>query len=104
MRALCEQCRTPVALPKAAAERFGLAGQQVYGPKGCPACRQSGYRGRIGIFEFLPIDEAIVASIYERKSSEDIRKISGRPTLLDDGLRKVRAGTTSLDEVLRVIA
>jgi type II secretory ATPase GspE/PulE/Tfp pilus assembly ATPase PilB-like protein len=104
VRALCDQCRTPITLPKVAAERFGLVGQQVYGPKGCAACRQTGYRGRVGIFEFLPIDEAIVTAIYERKSSEDIRKMSGRPTLLDDGLRKVRGGVTSLDEVLRVIA
>jgi type II secretory ATPase GspE/PulE/Tfp pilus assembly ATPase PilB-like protein len=104
VRALCDKCRAPVALPRAAAERFGLAGQQVFGPKGCTACRQTGYRGRVGIFEFLPIDENIVTCIYERRSSEDIRKVSGRPTLLDDGLRKVRAGTTSLDEVLRVMA
>ena len=104
VRALCPECRAPLQLPRAAAERFSLVGEQVFGPRGCPACRQSGYRGRIGIFEFLPIDESIVACIYERRSSDDIRRISGRPTLLDDGLRKVRAGVTSLDEVLRVIA
>jgi type IV pilus assembly protein PilB len=104
VRALCPDCRTPLNLPKVAAERFGLVDVRVFGPKGCGACRQTGYRGRVGIFEFLPIDEAIVACIYERRSSEDIRRISGRPTLLDDGLRKVRAGITSLDEVLRVIA
>jgi type IV pilus assembly protein PilB len=104
VRALCPECRTPITLARAAAERFGLVNQQVYGPRGCAACRQTGYRGRLGIFEFLPIEENIIACIYERRSSEDIRRISGRPTLLDDGLRKVRAGTTSLDEVLRVIA
>jgi type IV pilus assembly protein PilB len=104
VRALCDKCRAPVTLPRAAAERFGLVGQQVLGPRGCAACRQTGYRGRVGIFEFLPIDDNIVTCIYERRSSEDIRRISGRPTLLDDGLRKVRAGITSLDEVLRVMA
>jgi type IV pilus assembly protein PilB len=104
VRALCNQCRTPVTLPKAAAERFNLTDATVYGPKGCSSCRQTGYRGRQGIFEFLPVTEQIVACIYERKSSEDIRRVAGRPTLLDDGLRKVRAGVTSLDEVLRVIA
>jgi type IV pilus assembly protein PilB len=104
VRSLCNECKAPLALPKVAAERFGLLGAQVFGPRGCSACRQSGYRGRVGIFEFLPIDEAIVTCIYERRSSEDIRRVSGRPTLLDDGLRKVRAGVTSLDEVLRVIA
>jgi type IV pilus assembly protein PilB len=104
VRALCQECRTPITLPRAAAERFGLAGHQVFGPRGCSACRQSGYRGRIGIFEFLPIDEQIVTCIYERRSAEEIRRTSGRPTLLDDGLRKVQAGVTTLDEVLRVIA
>jgi type II secretory ATPase GspE/PulE/Tfp pilus assembly ATPase PilB-like protein len=104
VRSLCPDCRAPVNLPRVAAERFKLVGEQVFGPRGCASCRQTGYRGRVGIFEFLPIDEAIVACIYERKSSDDIRRISGRPTLLDDGLRKVRAGITSLDEVLRVIA
>jgi type IV pilus assembly protein PilB len=104
VRALCEECKTPMALPRAAADRFGLTGFEVYGPHGCGACRQTGFRGRLGIFEFLPIEENIVACIYERRSADDIRKVSGRPTLLDDGLRKVQAGITSLDEVLRVIA
>jgi type IV pilus assembly protein PilB len=104
VRSLCDKCRAPVSLPKAAAERFGLVGATVYGPRGCPSCRQTGYRGRMGIFEFLPITEQIVTCIYDRKSSDDIRRVSGRPTLLDDGLRKVRSGLTSLDEVLRVIA
>jgi type IV pilus assembly protein PilB len=104
VRSLCEKCRAPVALPRAAAERFELTGATVFGPRGCSSCRQTGYSGRVGIFEFLPITEQIVACIYDRKSSDDIRRASGRPTLLDDGLRKVHAGVTSLDEVLRVIA
>ena len=104
VRALCQECRTPLTLPRVAAERFGMIGATVFGPKGCSACRQTGYNGRIGIFEFLPITEQIVTCIYERRSSDDIRRVSGRPTLLDDGLRKVRSGVTSLDEVLRVIA
>ncbi|HEY6219642.1 MAG TPA: GspE/PulE family protein, partial [Gemmatimonadaceae bacterium] len=104
VRALCDKCRTPINIPPAAAEQYGLVGETIFGPKGCSVCRQSGYRGRLGIFEFLPITEQIVECIYERKSSEDIRRVAGRPTLLDDGLRKVRGGITSLDEVLRVIA
>jgi len=104
VRSLCEECRAPLVLPHAAAERFGLVGAKVFGPRGCASCRQTGYRGRMGIFEFLPITEQIVTCIYERRSSDDIRRIAGRPTLLDDGLRKVRSGLTSLDEVLRVIA
>jgi type IV pilus assembly protein PilB len=104
VRSLCEECRAPLTLPRVAAERFGLVGAAVFGPRGCASCRQTGYRGRVGIFEFLPITEQIVTCIYERRSSDDIRRVAGRPTLLDDGLRKVRSGVTSLDEVLRVIA
>jgi type II secretory ATPase GspE/PulE/Tfp pilus assembly ATPase PilB-like protein len=104
VRSLCQACRTPITLPRVAAERYGLVGVTVYGPRGCSSCRQTGYRGRQGIFEFLPITEQVVTCIYERRSSEDIRRVAGRPTLLDDGLRKVRSGVTSLDEVLRVIA
>ena len=58
----------------------------------------------MGIFEFLPITEEIVSCIYERQSSEAIRRLSARPTLMDDGIRKVREGLTTLDEVMRVIA
>jgi type II secretory ATPase GspE/PulE/Tfp pilus assembly ATPase PilB-like protein len=103
IRTLCGDCKAPLELNAAIRERFDLPGT-VYQQVGCPACRNTGYRGRIGIFEFLPISEEIVPCIYERRSSEDIRRVSNRPTLLDDGMRKVRAGTTTLDEVLRVIA
>jgi type II secretory ATPase GspE/PulE/Tfp pilus assembly ATPase PilB-like protein len=92
VRVLCPDCKEPVVLADAVRARFHLDGTQT------------GFRGRIGIFEFLPITEEIVSAIYERRSSEDIRRLAGRPTLLDDGIRKVQEGTTTLDEVLRVTA
>jgi type II secretory ATPase GspE/PulE/Tfp pilus assembly ATPase PilB-like protein len=104
VRALCKECKTPLDLAEPVRQRFGLIGATVFGPRGCAACRQTGFRSRIGIFEFLPITEEIVTSIYERRSSDEIRRLANRPTLLDDGLRKVRAGVTTLDEVLRVMA
>jgi type IV pilus assembly protein PilB len=104
VRTLCTECKQPQALATAVVERFGLKGSTLYKATGCKLCRNTGFRGRIGMFEFLPITEAIVSAIYERRSSEDIRRISGRPTLLDDGVAKVRAGLTTLDEVLRVTA
>lgn len=104
VRVLCSDCKAPVELPPKVADRFDLKGLTVYKPGGCKLCRNSGFRGRIGIFEFLPITEEIVSAIYERRSAEEIRRIGGRPTLLDDGLQKVRAGVTALDEVLRVTA
>ena len=104
VRMLCPDCRRPGDIAEPVRRRFNLADSTVYKATGCNLCRNTGFRGRIGIFEFLPITEEIVSAIYERRSSEDIRRISGRPTLLDDGVSKVRAGLTTLDEVLRVTA
>jgi general secretion pathway protein E len=104
VRTLCAECKQPQQVAPAVIERFNLGGSTLYKGTGCKLCRNTGFRGRVGIFEFLPITEEIVSAIYERRSSEDIRRIAGRPTLLDDGLAKVRAGVTALDEVLRVTA
>lgn len=104
VRMLCPDCKEPHDVPDQVRERFDMGGSTIYKPSGCNLCRNSGFRGRIGIFEFLPITEEIVSAIYERRSSEDIRRISGRPSLLDDGVSKVRSGLTTLDEVLRVTA
>ena len=103
VRTLCSECRAVADVPDDARKRFGLSGT-VYRAVGCNHCRGTGFRGRIGIFEFLPIGDEIVSAIYERRSSDEIRRLAGRPTLLDDGLLKVRSGLTSLDEVLRVTA
>ncbi len=104
VRTLCPECKRPAELAPAVRARFKLEDATVYQGMGCNLCRNTGFRGRIGIFEFLPITEEIVSAIYERRSSEEIRRISGRPTLLDDGIKKVRAGVTTLDEILRVTA
>lgn len=102
VRVLCKECKTPTELSPAIRERFGLGDMQVFGARGCGSCRHTGYKGRIGIFEFLPINEQIIEAIYKRRPAEEIHKLSGRPTLFQDGLRKVKAGTTTLDELLRV--
>jgi type II secretory ATPase GspE/PulE/Tfp pilus assembly ATPase PilB-like protein len=104
VRVLCNDCKAPAELPESVRARFALESASVYHGVGCNLCRNSGFRGRIGIFEFLPITEEIVSAIYERRSSEEIRRLANRPTLLDDGVKKVRAGITTLDEVLRVTA
>jgi type II secretory ATPase GspE/PulE/Tfp pilus assembly ATPase PilB-like protein len=103
VRLLCTECRQPAELPPEVAERYNLATATVYGPRGCLACRRRGYRGRTGIFEFLPVTEEMAPGIYNRRPAEEIHRLTGRPTMFDDGLDKVRAGITSLDELLRVI-
>jgi type II secretory ATPase GspE/PulE/Tfp pilus assembly ATPase PilB-like protein len=104
IRVLCSHCKIKVDLSTAVRRRFGLDDVTMYGPKGCAHCRGSGYRGRLGIFEILPMSPDVVTAIYERTAPEQIHRDSGRPTLLQDGLRKVRAGVTTLDEILRVTA
>jgi type II secretory ATPase GspE/PulE/Tfp pilus assembly ATPase PilB-like protein len=104
VRMLCPDCKAKTVIPPAVAARFHMEDASTYRGTGCNLCRNTGFRGRIGIFEFLPITEEIVSAIYDRRSSEEIRRLAARPTLLDDGLAKVRSGLTTLDEVLRVTA
>lgn len=102
IRTLCGDCKTVIEVSSVVRERFGLEDIPLYGHRGCRLCRQTGFRGRIGIFELLPMTGDVVTAVYNRRPAEEIHQISGRPTLFDDGLRKVRAGVTALDELLRV--
>ncbi len=79
--------------------------EAVYEPVGCAACRGSGYRGRIAIYEMAKISEALRAAIHDGASLDRLRKIAAREgmrTLRQDGARHVAAGITSIEEVLRV--
>ena len=72
---------------------------------GCVACRNTGYRGRLGIFEMLVVDDAIGRCIQARATASQIKAAAvqgGMKPLRDDGLAKVLAGTTTIDEVVRV--
>jgi type IV pilus assembly protein PilB len=102
VRVLCTGCKAKIDVPTAVRKRFGLDDAVLYGPRGCQICRGSGYKGRLGIFEVLPMSPDIVAAIDQRTPPDQVHRDSGRPTLLQDGLRKVRAGVTTLDEILRV--
>ena len=104
VRVLCKECKIKIDVQAAVRRRFGLEGATLYGPKGCPACRDTGFRGRIGILEILPMSPDVVTAIYERTAPEQIHRDSGRPTLQQDGIRKIAAGITTLDEILRVTA
>ena len=104
IRVLCAACKQKADMPVAVRRRFGLEDAVLYGPRGCAACRSSGYKGRLAIFELLPMSPDIVTAIYERTAPDQIQRDSGRATLLQDGMRKVRAGLTTLDEILRVTA
>jgi type II secretory ATPase GspE/PulE/Tfp pilus assembly ATPase PilB-like protein len=109
-RRLCLHCRKPRKLLPAEAAAVGrpdAAGQTVYEPGACDKCNERGYRGRIGLFELLPIDEDLARRIVEGANEGEIsrrareRKIPG---LRDDAASKLLGGITSFDEIVAVSA
>ena len=80
-------------------------GMVFYRKRGCPRCGQTGYRGRIGIFQLLAMTETLETLAVQKASREDIERAAleeGMKTLWDDGLAKVAAGLTSIEELARV--
>lgn len=110
VRTLCSKCKEPFIPDDALLERSGLSrfsapGAVVYRAVGCSHCRQSGYRGRTGIHELLTIDEPMRRAIIEGRDASALNAIAaqaGMLSLYEDGLRKVAAGVTTLDELTRV--
>jgi type IV pilus assembly protein PilB len=83
----------------------GLVGAQPFEAIGCSRCGGSGYRGRVGVYEVMPVSEQIRALILERASVDVMVSIAvaeGMRRLRDDGLDKVREGLTSVAEVERM--
>ena len=73
---------------------------------GCSACGKTGYKGRMAIHEVMTVSEEIERMVAEKASSESIGRVAieqGMITLREDGMQKVRAGSTSIEEILRVI-
>jgi len=82
-----------------------LEGKTVYRPRGCDQCRFSGYRGRTAVFEILTMSEPVERMILRRASTGEIREQSirqGMRALRQDGVSRVIAGTTSVEEIIRV--
>jgi type II secretion system protein E len=107
VRLICPKCKEE--LPRSDVEKlraeFGNEVPQVmYRGAGCRNCQNSGYRGRQGVFEMMPITDEVRALILERASSREIRKVAvrqGMTSLRDDGWRLIREGRTTAEEVLR---
>ena len=77
---------------------------EIYGPVGCDYCDYTGFKGRSGIYELIQVDSKLRSMIHERCSEDEMLKHVRvfSPSLMDNGLSKVLAGETSLDEVVRV--
>jgi type IV pilus assembly protein PilB len=106
-RRLCSQCKTPMDIPKEALLKEGFpeadiaAGVKIFKPKGCQACTD-GYKGRVGIYQVLPVTDAIARIILAGGSAVDIGDQAEKEGVWDlrrAGLEKVKAGLTSLEEV-----
>jgi len=110
VRLLCTHCREAVAASTAEREILGLpadgAEVTIYKARGCDKCNYSGYRGRTGIYEMIEVDEALRVMIYEGRSEQAMLAEARQrcPGIEEDGRRRVLAGETSIEEVLRVTA
>ncbi|MGW8271859.1 MAG: type IV-A pilus assembly ATPase PilB, partial [Thermodesulfovibrionales bacterium] len=109
-RKICQQCKEEDYVPQSGLINVGFTADEaktvkVYRGKGCPACNNSGYKGRVALYEVMVITEEIKELILEGASSLDIKRQAikgGMKTLRMSGLTKVKEGVTSIEEVLRV--
>jgi general secretion pathway protein E len=106
VRRLCAECRAPYEPDAAERGLFAAdAPERLYRAAGCGACNFTGYRGRTGIYELMPVDDELRKSIHDGAAERSLRDHAvalGMARLREDGLRWVREGATSVDEVLRV--
>jgi type IV pilus assembly protein PilB len=107
-RSLCDACKEPLTIPAEMLRENGFDIHEdvsAFGPIGCVRCGSTGYRGRMGLFEVMPVTRAIRELVLARGAAEAIADCAvseGMQRISDHGLEQVRAGRTSLEEVLRV--
>jgi type II secretory ATPase GspE/PulE/Tfp pilus assembly ATPase PilB-like protein len=108
VRTVCPQCKEKYSPSKEELTDIGISDKEKVDfsrGKGCDKCMKTGYKGRIGIFELMPMDDKIRDLTTAKASLDDIRKnaiASGMAPLKDDGIRKIKEGLTTIEEVLRV--
>jgi len=104
-RRLCPSCRRPARVPGRLVG-FADGDVEVFEAGGCARCRNTGYRGRLGIFEVLTVTDEIRALIVQRASAAEVGRLAvaqGMRRLRDDAIEKVRGGETTLAEITRVL-
>ena len=108
LRRICSKCKEEEKLSEGLLEMLKVkaGGLRTYKGKGCLHCHHTGYKGRVGVFEILPVDERIQTKIIAHASIPEIEheaKQSGFKSLLDDALEKVDAGMTTVEEVIKYV-
>lgn len=115
VRRICDSCKVSYTATKTELEKIepGLSNYfdgksyTLYKGKGCSSCANTGFKGRMGVFEFLQITSEMQDLIVKHPSAKDIidlAKAQGFKTMFEDGIKKVKDGTTSIEELLRVVA
>jgi general secretion pathway protein E len=109
VRTICPSCKERIRVPVDWWRDFGGPSieplEWSWHGVGCGNCRNTGYRGRTGVYEFVRTNDEIRGEILHQRGSNDLRRIAiecGMRTLRMDGLRLVRDGVTTIEEVLRV--
>jgi general secretion pathway protein E len=108
VRRLCPHCRQPGPvenLPRLLTETSAVIPERAFRAVGCEQCRGTGYRGRIGVFETMMVEEEVRETIVQGAPEEELRQAMrscGVLSLTEDALSKVQDGITSLDEVLQM--
>ena len=108
VRRICSACRVPDAPDPGDLLAIGVAdttGVEMYRGQGCEACRKTGYKGRVGVYELFIITEEIRSLILRKASTGEIRRVAveqGMVSLREDSWTKARAGLTTVEEILRV--
>lgn len=114
VRKLCEQCRERFKPAAEVLRNYNFPpeivgqwdGESLYRAVGCSRCSGTGYKGRLGLFEIMPVSETIESLIVERRSSDEISRVAraeGMLTLREDGLKRVLQGVTTMEEISRVV-
>ena len=109
-RRLCPECKqivtgyNPKDLEFQGFSKEEIQDLQMYGPKGCSHCNGTGHKGRVGLYELMEVTDDVAKAISAQVSEDQLRKVAvqeGMVTLREAGLRKIRAGETSYEEVLK---
>jgi len=111
MRRLCNECRKPYTPDSQTLQAMNVSEEEAgtltfYRAVGCKACNETGYHGRVGIYEIMPVTDKLRRLIAQRGSEAQLRDAAmadGMISLGEDGLQKVKAGVTTPDELLRVV-
>ena len=109
-RRICQACKKPYEPDEVTLKYLGIpAGSKpiFYKSEGCPVCKNGGYKGRVGIYEVMRLNDdlrRLIASEAEEAKIRDAARANGMKTLIEYGVELIKDGQTSVEELLRVVA